>query len=225
MDPDDYADITYYEELYKAAINSGADITQTPSVKKDFGKGKIELANRWFSNMPEGIYDVNVNTFNNLTQGNWFVMWNRMFTKECLQQISYYQIGKKINFLEDLLIYLCALMSSKKLCNVKTNGYYYYYLADDVEHLSKQKDRTDPVVNLFVIMDAYIMETKNSRYYDCIYNIRKGYIKMFAKEYTKMFNCVENFEVFNSIPSSYRQKERDYIKNIYISLLKADSYG
>lgn len=223
IDPDDYVDETYYEELYKAAKKSGADITQTPSVIKEFGNNRSIPAG-YYMNMPEGTFKISPENFTRLIRGNWLTLWNRMFKREPMMTIAYYP-PYYINFLEDVLIYLSVFVSSSKLCNVHTKGFYHYNLSMDVDHLSRKtgnEQRSVPTSMIFQLLNSYLLESKNMAYYDCIVKFRSVYISHFCKEYGKCFECWKNKECFGSCDEYYNQREAEYIRKVYIELLKSN---
>lgn len=222
MDPDDTADPTFYEELYDAITQTGADIVQTPSVVKFYNKYNKELAIAWYRNMPPGVIEINEMSFNRIVDGNWTTLWNRMFKRDRIIKIAsfppYY-----INFLEDTLIYLSTVVVSKKICNVKTKGYYYYNLSDNVEHLSKPKGRNGrniPTAKVFQLLDTFLVESNNMKYFDGISRFRYVYVKYFSREYANAFNMAETF-VNNNIDIGYKYNEIAKIRDIYIELLKS----
>lgn len=226
MDPDDHADETFYEELYAAAISSGADIVQTPSVIKDYGYKKYEPAITWFSNMRDGEYEVSEKTFDKIVRGNWTTLWNRIFKRDKISKIAAYP-PYYINFLEDMLIYLSTVVISKKVCNVKTKGYYYYNLSNEVEHLSKPTDRLKgramPTSKVFQLLNSFLVESNNMKYYDNIVRFRNQYIRLYSAEYSKSFNitteCFTN--PYNQITIQDRYNEITKIRNTYVELLKS----
>lgn len=221
IDPDDYADETFYEELYTAAVKSNADITQTPSVIKEYGKYLTMSARTWYPRMPEGIINVSPQTFTDILGGNWLTMWNRVFKAEKIKKIAAYP-PYYINFLEDILIYISTLVISDTVCNVKTKGCYHYNLSNDVEHLSKKKgkkDRAIPTSQVFQLLDSFLLESGNMQYFDYVVRFRRSYVNSFCDEYAKSFN-IERFGKNNNY-DDIRQSEREYVHRLYTEMFKS----
>ena len=217
MDPDDWADPTFYEELYNAAIKTKADITQTPSVWKEYGKDRRTQARTWYPNMPDGVYKMSVKTLEELINRNWLTLWNRMFKRESLIKIAAYP-PYYINFIEDILIYISAAVISKSVCNVRTQGFYHYNLSMEIDHLSRPKGkdkRAIPTAQVFQLLNSFLMESKNVKYYDAIVKYRGRYISNMAAVYSDCFNI----EAFGN--DDYKAAEIAYVRKLYVELMKS----
>ncbi len=215
IDPDDLAENTYYEELYLSISSSGYDIIQTPSVYK-VGDDKIKHSCSYMcASMKDGEeFKITHKTILKAIGKNWNTLWNRIFNKRVLLPLTKYP-PYYINFLEDALIIIIALIESDRIKTVKIKSHYIYNVSSNCNHLSKRHDKTRNIYvsKIYHILNSYLLESGNLAYYDAIKKYRKDYLELFTGEYIKSFNV----ESFNNRVSL---KEFEYIKGNYLALIK-----
>ena len=211
LDPDDWVDNTWFEELYKKAKETNADILQTPHVIKWYSNEINEDAFKWFRNMETNIININENNISDTVKNNWMTLWNRLFKSEILKPLLNLP-RYRICFLEDMLIYWCALINSSIVCNYVSNSKMYYNLSKDVEHLSstQHNKREQPTAMVFNIIDSYIISTGKTEYIKPVKKWRKYYIENYANSYLNMFNMEEGFSM-NSVFDEYERRRNENI--------------
>ncbi len=216
LDPDDWIDNTWFEELYMKAKETNADIIQTPSVVKWYSENVNEYAFKWFRNMENGVITINENNISDIVKNNWMTLWNRLFKASVIKPLTILP-RYRICFLEDMLIYWCALINSKIVCNYITESKLYYNLSNDVEHLSatKTNKREQPTAIVFNVIDSYIISTGKTEYIKPVKRWRKYYIEHYANSYLNMFNMNESF---NNNPI-FEEYEKIRNENILYNLI------
>lgn len=212
IDPDDKCDKGWFEELYYKAKKTNADIIQSPSVIKWNGSNYSDTK-KWYQNMENNIYKITSENITDIVKDNWMTLWNRLFKTEVLKEILILP-RYNINFLEDMLIYWCALVNSSVICNYKTTSNLYYNLSDDVEHLSHSnaENRKQPTASVFNLIDSYIIQKNRLDFCVHVKRWRKYYITEYAGEFNTMFNN-EFFGVSD--------KERNRIIRTYEAILNS----
>ena len=202
LDPDDWVDKTYFQELLANAESSGADIVENISVIKWYSNTKQESAvPSMYPTLKLGLYPVNVNTINEQICGSWCTLWNRLFKAEVIKPVARIP-SYEITMMEDTLILLDCCFRANTIKNIKTNAKIYYNVSNDVDHLSNNNNKNpereakykNSILLVFSILDSVIIESNKYQYYDTIKNYRKAYYGLMTNEYNKLFTKKENFK-------------------------------
>lgn len=195
LDPDDWVDSTYFEEMYKAAESSQADIIQNLSVIKWYSKNKEEPAKpSLFPSLITGKYNIDKEFIKYQICGSWCTLWNRLFKSEIIKEVVRIPTCE-ITMMEDTLILFDCCFRSHAIYTIETSSKLYYNVSNDVDHLSNNKSDKykNSILMVFSLLDTIIMETNNYQYYDIIKDYRKGYYNLMTNEYNKLFTKFENF--------------------------------
>ena len=195
LDPDDWVDKTYFEEMYKAAESSQADIIQNLSVIKWYNKNKQESAKpSLFPSLVPGKYNVNKEFIKYQICGSWCTLWNRLFKSEIIKEIARIPTCE-ITMMEDTLILFDCCLRSHTINTIESASKLYYNVSNDVDHLSNNKSDKykNSILMVFSLLDTIVLETNNYQYYDVIRDYRKGYYNLMTTEYNKLFTKIENF--------------------------------
>ncbi len=114
-DSDDWVDIDMYQSLYEKAISDNADVALCDFARTDGINYKVEC----------GCHSTDPTTFidNCLFQKDNWSLCNKLFKRECYQEIVYPQgaLG------EDMMMCLQMLNRVKKISYINKTFYYYYY--------------------------------------------------------------------------------------------------
>lgn len=231
IDPDDWIDQTYFEELLVGAIKDNPyvknnknkinsiinnnepllktlygddfvkiftdnidkcyDIVYTLSILKYYKNDRILSARKDIVKYGHpGVYKINTSDdiVKKVLTKNWHVMWNKIIKRDIMQKLilpRYY-----INFMEDVVISYLLFMNSNTLAIIETNGKYYYNLSDEVEHLSKKRDKMNKastVAQVFTIIDSYILNHNKMDWYKMIQDYQNHYINNYGKIHSYLF--------------------------------------
>ena len=206
IDPDDWIDKTYYEELYESAKRYNADIAQTKSIVMYFGKDKngdpkynFNKSSLFVGDCVNGLISITPET---LRAYFWecptAILWHRIFKaslmKQCDRLPPFY-----IRRSSDVVFVFDCLFRAKTLLTINSVSNYYYDSSNEVSHLTNATNkqpilRDDSLAIVFAIVDAIILETDNNKYSEFVKHFRERRGVWLTDKYKSLFKKVENFD-------------------------------
>lgn len=193
IDPDDFVDENYYEELIKVMAENDADISITDLVLVD-EKGKE------ISDIQRGcINKENVTKLNVIDNGLAASACNKLFKKELIEKYKF--LDGKIN--EDVAAVIPAIMHSNKLAYTDKTKYYYVQRSSSIQNstFSEKRlqmfDAIDTCMDRIKDVEDYEIYRHTILFHQClmlyifvICNLkdkreRKKYIKLFIEKNNK----------------------------------------
>jgi glycosyltransferase involved in cell wall biosynthesis len=131
IDPDDFVDYNYYEELIKAMDSNDADISVTDLVLADENGTEISDIQRGCINKE------NVTKLNVIDNGLAASACNKLFKKDIIEKHKF--LEGKIN--EDVAAVIPAIMHSNKLAYTDKTKYYYVQRCSSIQNSSFSEKR------------------------------------------------------------------------------------
>ena len=131
IDPDDFVDYNYYEELIKALNSNDADIAVTDLVLADENGNEISDIQRGCINKE------NVTKLNVIDNGLAASACNKLFKKKIIEKYKF--LEGKIN--EDVAAVIPAIMHSDKLAYTDKTKYYYVQRGSSIQNSSFSEKR------------------------------------------------------------------------------------
>lgn len=206
IDPDDWVDESYYEELYDAGIRYDADIVQTRSIVMYMGKDKngqpkyaYDKAPLFVGDCNNGLLFLNPETLRaNLWDCPSAIMWHRIFKasliKKCDRLPPFY-----IRRSSDVVFVFDCLFRAKTLLTINTASNYYYDSSNEVQHLTNSTNkqpikRDDSLATVFSIIDTLLIENNAMKYLDFVKHFRTNRGVWLTNKYNSLFRKVENFD-------------------------------
>lgn len=200
LDPDDWIDEKYFQELVDEIQKTDADMIITPSIYKHTNKEEfISLDTDKIRMMDNpGVYDNTIELFNKLMATTaCMTLWNIVFKRKAI--IPSLELKRAyISYTEDNLFFIFSLMHSDRIEYYRTSSVYHYYYGNDVNHLScntplnKMAWCLDYVFNLLL---KYCMEHEEyNKYFDGIKKCKDKYPRRII--YT-LHTILVNGKIFN----------------------------
>ncbi len=229
VDPDDWVENSYFEELYNKAIKNNANIVITKSVKIYYGENKIKKHTYCCPDMNDDtFYNINPN-MNPGDLSNIHYCWNMLFNRNVLA--PYLTLpNARIIYAEDTVLIITSLLHNGNIFITSTNASYVYNMSKEVKHESIIENKEDKknvaksFSSAWLLIDTYLMEYNKLEYVPYIKNIRKSGIKKLSDKYATMF-ATESFvskyshEIINKLTPEDKHLEAEKILT-YIDYLQ-----
>ena len=182
VDSDDWIDPEFYEKLYKAACETGAEIAAAGILRKNDKKQKVRLNFK-----EQKIYTTFEDKVNAMDTINSPSVWNKIYKREFTERIGLK--FQDVRYYEDGYYTINALYYSNKLVTVPDVKYYYFINPTSIVKSRKTEKKTSDKINARVYCVNFVRE-KGAKLKDWSFCAETYRMKLFG---LTLFSIKESF--------------------------------
>lgn len=198
VDPDDWIEQNYIENLVSAIDDNQADFVITDYYE---AYDKFKIVRKGAKNISYGVLkdkelaEFKKNVIKNLNINVPFFRWNKLFKKEIVEKNMQYN-NEKVECFEDVCITLSAILDSNKIIYTNILGYNYYQRNFSITHDYK---KNLPERSLVYIETLKQLLKDKGVYDEKSFYFEKVRLMTFILEQLLDFACNEKFKVFKEL--------------------------